>query len=373
MIIWLALIVPFLFSLFLSIKYKHKVIWQELLIPIGACVLLIIIFKSIGTYSLVKDYEYWGGYVKEVRHYEDWNEYIHQTCEDCSTDSDGNTTCTTYDCSYVDYHPEEWHAYDNNGIYFSINKKLYNKLVKQFDNISFVDLERHYYTNDGDMYGSIWDGKYKSFEFCATKHTYENKVQASNSIFNYPNVDEEEISQYKLYNYPEITSWNKLPTIIGYKEYKQDEELSKKFDWLNGILGKDKQVKVWVLLYKDAPRQVGLLQEALWKGGNKNEFNIAISLDKNNNIQWCHVFSWTEVQILKVDTRTFVEGMEKLDLYKLVGFLYKNIDAKWKRKEFKDFDYLTVEPPFWCIIITFVVTFVVSFISSIWIVKNEFY
>lgn len=372
MIIWFSLTIPILFAIGIILLFHRKVIWWEILIPLLISVLLTTIFKVTAGSSKVKDIEFWGNYVVTVCNYEDWNEYIHKTCEDCTTDEDGNTTCTTYDCSYVDYHPEYYTMILNSGKEITIKRKEYLRLKKKFGNNHFVELNRNYHTDDGDLWKSTYDESYEKFEFIATKHTYKNKVQASDDVFNFPDVDTANISFYELYRYPEIKNFYKLPAIIGPEKYSQGYGLIKKFDWVNGKLGMNKQLRVWVLIYENKPYRAGQLQEALWKRGNKNEFIISIGLDKDGNVQWCYPFSWTEVEILKIETRNFVRDMEKLDLSKLADFLYKELNEKFVRKPFADFDYLTVEPPLWSVIVTFGVVFLVNLLLSFWIVKNEF-
>lgn len=375
MAVWLVLLIPFIITIYCVYKYKRNLVWWEILIPIATSTIIILLFSWIGRSSLTKDYEYFGGYIKQVEYYEDWDEYIHQTCTrsvPCGTDSDGNTQyCDeTYDCSYVDYHPCYYVAIDNNGISFNLSAEEYNKFVKQFGNESFVDMGRDYYSDDGDAYISTWNGSYESYEFVATEHRYTNKVQVSTDVFNYPNVTEEEINQYKLYDYPEIQDWNKLPAVLS-NSIKISSDVQKKYDWLNGMLGKNKQVRVWVLIFDaKSSKQNGQMQEAYWKGGNKNELVICIGTD-GKTVNWTHIFTWCEVQSIKIDIRNFLETSKSLDLIALSDFTYNQINTKWKRKEFADFDYLSVEIPTWSIWVIIILTIAASIGTSMFIVKNN--
>lgn len=371
------MIIPILFAIGVILFFHRRVIWWEILIPLLSSVLLITIFKFTVGSSKVKDIEFWGNYIVATCYYEDWNEYIHRICTEsypCGTDANGKTIyCTrTYDCSYVDYHPEYFSMILNSEKEIRIKQKDYLRLKKKFGDNHFVELNRNYHTDDGDLWKSDYDESYEKFEFIATKHTYKNKVQASDDVFNFPEVDTADITLYGLYEYPEIKDFYKLPAIIGHKEYSQDSKIIKKFDWINGKLGMNKQLRVWILIYENKSFHAGELQEALWKGGNKNEFVVSVGLDKDGNVQWCYPFSWTEIEILKIETRNFVLDMEKLDLSKLADFLYKELNAKFVRKEFADFDYLTVEPPMWSVIATFIVVFLVNLVLSFWVVNNEY-
>ena len=46
--------------------------------------------------------------------------------------------------------------------------------------------------------------------------------------------------------------------------------------------------------------------------------------------------------------------------------------SKYERKDFKEFDYVTVEPPTWAIIVTFILTIAITFGLCYWAVVNEY-
>lgn len=351
--------------------------WWEFAIPFFVSLILILIFKFTSETMLTSDTEYLGSYITRVEYYEDWNEYITRICSrsvPCGSDSKGNTRyCTEmYDCSYVDYHPEEYHAIDNTGGDFRISERQYNAFVAKFEKPYFSDLRRSYYTNDGDMWTSEWDGNYKSYEFVATQQHYVNKVQAVPSVYTFPKVSKTDIKQYGLQEYPDIVDWYKLPALLADSGYVIQPGVQKKLNWLNGNLGAKKQVRVWCVIFRNRSRESGMLQEALWKGSNKNEFNIFISVDDKNQVQWCQVSTWCEVEILKIEVRNYVESMKTLDMKSLADYLYKELDEKFVRKQFAEFNYLTVEPSTSIVLWTFIITLLVNIAVSFWLVKNEF-
>ena len=363
--IFLALFIPVFTSIILWFWFKHKTVWWEFLIPFIASIITILIFKFTAEWSRTRDIEYWGGILTKTEYYEDWNEYIHQTCT-CCCDKDGNN-CMTYDCSYVNYHSPYWEITSSNNEVIRISENQYKELVKKFNNESFIDLHRGYYTNDGDKYVSIWDNDIKTLESVVTVHSYENRVQVSNSVFNYPKVKENDIKQYKLYEYPEIYDYYKQKCILGIK----DDTSERKFQILNSRLGLKKQVKVFILIFNDLPIKSAELQESYWKGGNKNEFIICIGIDDKMNVKWCKPFSWSEVAEPKIRTRNFVQKQDKLNLSELSDFLYKELDNNFIRKKFKEFSYLTVEPTTGQTISAFIITLIINIICSIFVIKND--
>lgn len=365
---------------FLLYKFRKNLTWWEIVIQFGVAIILIVISKAITEKINITDTEYWGSSVVQAEYYEPWNEWITQTCTrevPCGTDSQGNTEyCTEiYDCSYCEEHSARWQVlvtdYSGNLKAIGISQELYQQIIKKFGNSKFVDLSRKYYTKDGDKYVSTWPETFETYHFIASEHTYDNKVQVAKSVFNFPEVTEEEIKQYGLFQYPEVDANHDLPTILGPKVSGLNFA-EKKFKYLNGILGPKKLVRVWVLLFNNQPRQAGLLQEALWKKGNKNELVVCVSLDKRENIQWSYVFSWTEKEAVKIETRNFIDEQKKLNLPALADFLYQEIEAKWVRKKFADFNYLTVEPPLWAVLIAAFIQIIFNVGFGIWIVKNQY-
>lgn len=372
MIIYLALFVPLLTAVVLLLFFKHRMAWFEYSIPFVVSVILIVASKAITESVQTRDKEFWGSNVRYAEYYEDWNEYIRKTCTEsysCGTDSKGNTKyCTrTYDCSYVDYHPAYWKIKTTSNEEISISSAEYAHLTRQFGNEEFVELSRNYHSDDGDKYVTAWRGERETARPVVTEHLYENRVQASDDVFNFAEVGKEDVAFYGLHNYPEVRNYQ-CRTILGFEDALAEKELR----FINGDLGPIKQVRIWVIVFNGKSRDTGLLQESYWKGGNKNEFVVTIGIDSlSRKVQWCYPFSWTEEQRLKIDVRNFVESQGELNLLALAKFLETNIEQSFERKQFADFDYLTVEPPLLSVFITFLLTVALNLGLSWWAIKNE--
>ena len=367
---WIPLIYPILIGGLAMYFFKHRVLWWEAVIPMGVVVVFIALYRFGVETTLTYDTEYWGGTVEKVEYYEDWNEYIHRTCYRTVSCGKNCTRTESYDCSYVQYHSAYYKITDNNGFTARISKSKYESLAVQFkQQPQFVDLHRHYYTNDGDKYQFFWQGEKETFEPMVTDHSYENRVQASHSVYNYPEVTEEEQKKYQLHEYPEISK-NKLPAILTH-HLKNLPKAEKEFTWLNSSLGKKKQLRVWVCLFKNQPKLAGQMQERLWKGGNKNEFVICIGVDEEERVNWCHNFSWSEAQEPKITIRDFVMEQDTLNLVEVGKFAYKELDEKFKRKHFSEFSYLDVEPTPTSILWCHIISFLISIGISLWSLNNE--
>jgi len=378
MIIWFAMLVPVAAVILMNYCYKHRIAWWECLLPVGASFFLILITKACVETSQTQDTEFWTGYITAALYDEPWDEYVHDTCY--RTDDDGNTE--SYDCSYVDDHGPEWWATDNNELTIKIDEQIFAFLCQKFGNQNFVDMHRSYHSYDGDRYTTEWPGNDETIVAVTHEKTYENRTQASHSIYRFPEVDPEEVT---VMDYPAIAArgWFgtdvdkfKVPSILteveGLAGYDQaNEDLNN----LNAKFGKDKQIRIWLLVFGEGTSLAdGTNQEAYWGGGNKNELVICVGIDQNYGLQWAHIFSWTEVEELKIKTRDFILASrnQQLDLMKIVRWLKTNVPDVWKRKEFADFSYLSVEPPFGGILLAYILSILASLGTSLFAILNEY-
>jgi len=368
MIIWLALVIPLIAIPILFWRFQHQIRWWELLILAGTPILLITIAKFTIEYAQVADAEFWGGWATKAEYYEDWDEEVSCRHPRYTTDSKGNSHFAGYYHLYdVDYHPPYWQIVDSNGLVVYICQGNYRRLTGQFNNENFVDLHRRYHSNDGDKYVTTWPGSRETLEPVVTQHTYINKVQASSSIFNFPKIDPKKV---QLFEYPGIDGDAHQACILG-DVGPQVVQAEKYLQYWNAILGTTKQAKIFVLLFKNKQMRAAMDQEAYWKRGNKNELIVCIGIDDQYNTQWSYVFSWTEVEILKVEVKNLALDQKVLDLPTLVERVGPLVQEKWIRKHFRDFDYLSIDPPTWAVVLVFVLTLAVSTGLSIWVVKND--
>jgi len=362
------------------------------LIPVITCIILFVVpfFRSqttIGEYFMVfiptilvsvitffgieayvtTDTEYLGFYTTKVEYYERWNEYIHQTCTRSWTDSDGNTHSETYDCSYVDNHPPRWYMYLNNGKKIYIDKKEYRQIVQRFGvSEIFHDMHRHYHTIDGDMYYAEFPGDRNRMYTCTFANPYTNKILRSKSIFNFSDVQEEDLD--KVLDYQKVyRDQNPITGNIAIPRSVVDS-----FKYLNAYYGGKYQFRCYVWLWKDKPLQVSKLQQDFLVGGNKNELNVCISVDSTTNkIQWVNAFSWEDSPKIQTGVNHLYSKGEVLDLMKLNRYLLDKVPSDWKRKNFSDFDYIKHELNTKQWIIVYIFTIIASLGLSIFVIFND--
>jgi hypothetical protein len=379
--IWIAVLIPIVGAFIMLRWYRDHLAWWEIIIPMVVSLIFVLIFKFAVEKSQTSDTEYRGALVTEARYYESWTSYVRKTCS--RTTRVGKTSITTYyDCSYCDENPANWTVVDSRGNEFDISEDYYQQLTRRWKSSpAFVELGRNIdyggfdCGKDGDMYAIKWNGRPITSEATVTSHDYENRVQAAHTVFDFPEVTDDDKKMYHLVDYPEIENY-KQNTVLGDTlkwmtpiERKMGEKL---IQHSCGYWGPRKHANIWLIFFVDKPTMAATMQEAYWGGGNDNEITICIGLDsKSKNIQWVKPFSWTPNRTLLVDLREDIMNTKKFNFVKIKEAIDKNM-PKYVKKDFKEFSYITVDPPTWAIVTTFLVTILTTAGLCWWAVANDY-
>ena len=371
----IVFIIPILTVIILGVFFRKNTVWWEYLLVILPTILFYFGIKSIILYTSSLSSEYYGNYIVKIKHYDDWDEWVHKTCTRsvyAGKDSKGNSKyrTETYDCSYRDYHPDYWVMVDNNNYEIYISKQEYDSIKSIWNTPEvFIDMHRDYMTIDGDAQSHDWDNNKKHIKTITTEHKYINKIKNSLSVFNFREISDAEANKLGIYNYPKIVDYDQNP-IIGLKNCTDDDIISVKY--LNGIYGKEKQFRMFLLFYYNKDIQISLDQQSYWAGGNKNEFSVCIGLDSlTNKIQWVNAFSWMDKPTLEVNVESYLNSRDSVNIPEFAEYVNRLIPSQWQRKEFKDFDYLKPElnNRSYFILITLVLLY--NILISIFIIKND--
>lgn len=374
MTLWFAPLIPAIAVFVLYKFYQHKInVWEYAgLVGVPLVVTVILYYVSYG--YLLRDTEYWGSWVTKAIYEEAWDEEV--PCRHpkyCTrTDSKGNTE--SYFCGFehiydVDYHPEKWWYKDNIDQSFSCTKDYYDKLCQQFGNKYFVDMNRSFHSIDGDAYHTDFKGEEVKLEPVVTVHTYQNKVQVSNNVMNFYEITPEKAKELGLFEYPVVQN-QYADSILGY----DDPASQREFTLINSLLGSSKQIKVWVLVYHNQPSSLFQEQLVYWKNGNKNEITIGVGVNNLNEVQWCNVFTWCEVDDLNVEIKNKLAEQinHKLNLVEYAKWLRPELEKRWSRKSFKDFDYLQINLTNRQVIMIYIVVLATTISISAYAVRNEY-
>lgn len=305
--------------------------------------------------------EYLGSIVVELFHEDSWTEIvIREEKEFCGYDSNGKAEYRTVEREEYIYHPNIWQMRTSIGSSIDIDRSAFYNIVDVWQT------PKHTFSITGDeIQGGIRFGKRYRFSdvteeleengenplfneelrkrtYTVTEtHKYKNKVRNSNSIFKFEKINEEEAYGLGLCEYPPICDDYDQSPVIGTSGYAIDGEIDELYRTFNAYYGSAYEIRVFVLLF-DATEDVKIAQkqQAYWKGGNKNEFVICLGVT-DKVVKWCYTFSWMDEPVLGVKTEGYFREHTELDLKSYLYWLIDNLNY-WKRKEFADFDYITV-------------------------------
>jgi hypothetical protein len=380
MIDWFFIFIPILVSVIILIFWLHKVVWWEVLLLIVPSALIILLMNTIMVAYNTSDTEYLGSYITRVNYYEPWNERV--SCRHpiyctrtypCGTAKSPRTCTSTYVCGHVhpydvDYHPEEWTKEDNFKNEYSISQSDFNQLRKLFATKEyFVELDRDYHSIDGDAYCTDWAGEPEKSSVITKEGSYTNKIRASHSVFKFEDISEKDIKKWSLYDYPSVVDY-KQRVVLG---KKVDAITERKLQYINGYYGPNKQFKLFVLFFKNQSMDVAYKQRSYWEGGNKNEFVVCIGVDNSGRFEWVDAFSWMSKPALEAEVEDFIMKTEDVKLKKFADWLPKQVSKHWKRRDFKDFEYLQMElteTQIWWVMI---ILTIYNIVMSLWVINNE--
>lgn len=383
MSVWLVLIVPILSAIIAYILFKKSLTWWEMLIPLLVAIGLTFAMKVMFENLEKQSDEYWGALAVRAEYYEAYETWDHETCTRTITDSEGNTHTETYDCSHCDYYGPQWYLINNIGERWSISEATFKYLTKKWKvKPKFHELNRHidYHGScgqDGDKYTIEWDGNRQTAEVTTSLHSYENRVKAARNSFSFTKITEEEIKQYGLFDYPKIKEYTQN-NVLGLDQVKwitpgQRAWFVREANFLNGMYGPTKHARTYFLFFVDKPSLSAYMQEAYWVGGNGNELVICIGLSSTTSkIQWVTPFTWSPVRRLIPDIREDIMARPEFNVNHVIGVVEKQVSTNFKRRDFVEFSYISVEIPTWSKVVIWVIVTIVTIAIFVWNVTNEF-
>jgi hypothetical protein len=382
MLIWLFLLIPLIGSIYVFFNNRESVTRTEALIPFIVCFIAIAFVKLIVEKTQVDDTEYLGANLVEARYYEYWETYVHRTCSRTVSCGKNCTTVIYYDCSYCDENPEYWEVIDSEGNRYHVSGEYYNFLIKKWKaKPQFVELNRSIDNTmtcgkDGDMYRIFWNKDPMTSESSTWDNTYENRIKAANSSFDFVKVTEEDKVKYGIFEYPEINGIKQTTSLglekaqwLGKDKIAEFHQIS---DYLNGYLGPMKQARIYFLFFVDKPPMASNFQQAYWQGGNGNEVVVCIGLSKGSDqIKWVRPFSWSTNRKIIPEIREDIMGSPKFDPQGIRRIVFKDVLQYYRRRDFKEFSYVTVDPPTWSYVLVFILTSIITVLVCKFIIDNE--
>lgn len=365
----LIFLIPIVTAGILAFKFREKTALWEYAVVLVPSVLLFFALKYSFVYISSLDKEYLSDLVSKITYYEDWDETVMVTHTRTVSCGKGKTRTETYVVPERRYHPKRYVYETVTGETNDVSEDEYKLICYKLNMPAvFKDMHRSYRSKDGDAYVTSWNRTRENSYPVTWTHLYQNKVKASSySIFKYGNMSEKEIKENKLFDYPEIKNNDQNP-ILGFNATDTDIDAVR---YLNGYRGPKNQIHVFILCFNNPSLEVAEMQKAYWQGGNKNEFVVCLGV-KNNTVIWCNPFSWSDEPMLEVKTRDYFIKHPNINFKDYAEWLDTQIDKNWHRKEFNDFNYLSIELSIGWYIAILLIILCYNVGISYWVITNEF-
>lgn len=317
-----------------------------------------LIIGALYSKSLTSDKEYWGDSVVRICYSESWETWHDETCwrtVSDGKDSKGNeiTHQEPYDCSYCDETSAKYWVKCSSGSTHEISESEYwlwrHTYERRGATTTKIELNRkinysHGCGQDGDEFDT--EATSDQLLMCwASEHRYENRVQASESVFSEIPPTKAQKEKFKLQDYPKIDDDGYQQVIVGQTDLAERDSAELILQDFNGRYGKSKQIKLFIFVYgiDSHPDSTGEYQKRYFGNGNKNEFILCLGPNQNGKPAWHREISWTEEPSCQRIISTYLDTVKSTDLLQTSRVLIGAMD-NWKRKHFKDFNYLNVHP-----------------------------
>ena len=348
-----AYVIPVITCLLLHFEFDYDRGWIAyfwiMLFGEGTVGLLHWFFYDMHTSST----EYLGSMVHEIDHEESWTELVE--VRETKTDKNGKS----YTVTRIEerYHKERYYFFTTRGSKIDTDYGFYS-FVRELWGVSRHTLRWSANNIKGGIrFGSQYrrsdlglDGMENPEKWVpiTEKHSYTNKIRASNSIFKFEKIDRQRASEIGLVDYPAIRSYD-APCVLS-NEIPVASSIDDLFRKFNARYAPEFEMRLYILLYSAAKDiDISEQQRAYWQGGNKNELVVCIGMNENEEVDWARAFSWADEQIKEVETAQWLMEHPKLDWSEFHDWLTFHL-MDWKRKEFKDFDYINIMLPLWQIL-----------------------
>jgi hypothetical protein len=343
---YIIAILPIVIGGLLWVKFK-EINLGEWIGGSVAALILAIIFNVVAIHGMTDDVETWSGYVVRVIHYPQWVEQweeLHIETYACGSDSKGNTTyCTrTYYTTEYDTHSEHWTAIVNFGSYadeWLISPQSFAQIKHEFGG-QVVHGEQQSFDHggiqiNGDRNTYVTENHTGFVRPVTTLKHFVNKIKAAPSVFSFSKVP----TNITVYPWPnnEGNVWESRRVLGNAGKVIPLME----WDRLNSFLGPQKKVNLIIVGFDSKDSMLGQYQQAAWIGGKKNDLVITYG-GQPDDPAWCHVFGWTESELVKRDIESYV--MESGVSTNLMTFIQDEVLKNYKIKDWTKFDYIKIQP-----------------------------
>jgi len=324
---------------------------KEFLILISVSIIIAALSIVFIYHQNVTHDEIWNGLVtKKVREKVSCEHSYSCNCRESCSGSGKNRSCsTTCDTCYEHPYDFSYRVHDNTGERFTIDRidRQGLKTPQRFDQV-------------------------KIGEPTSSKHEYKDYVKASKgNLFS----KEAKYEGFKIPEYPfGIYDYYRLDRfIVSEVPIKNIGELQTNLSEMNGRISPAKQCNIIInLVKKQNPNYIYALDQK-WRGGNKNDIIIVISVDETNKkIEWVNVICLANSDIFRVKLRDSIMSIGTLDMPKIYSEIESNVRVNYQRKRMRDFEYLSasIAPTEGQLLVATIINSIICFFLTLYFYKN---
>jgi len=299
---------------------------------------------------------YYNGFAVYFEYYEEWTEEQ----ETCTTDSDGSTSCTTYDV----YHSPYYQTVTTNKEVIKIRKRNWLNARSAFG-AREVNLYRSGQVSHGD--GDKYVAQVVNTSVpTAVAWSEINYINATQNILRKKSY-EKKFNQYKkaglLKEYPK-----NIPSKYGYLNINRvlgnvhvSSTVKTLLDNTAGLLGKAKEVNPILYVVKGTDRSFKHVLESYWRKGGKNDAILILGVNDKGIVEWSDTIAWTKNVDFLINATNIYEGMEVNN--ELVKKFSKEILTHFERTPMESLSYLSrnISLPWWAQALVLLLNLVGSF------------
>ena len=342
---------------------SHRVVWWEWAASASLALLLAVIFQFASVSGMTADTETWSGRVTEATHIGAWDEYyeeaIYRTERWTTTETEGYTdsagkrktrTVTKHHSKRVfdhwdprrRHHGDEYRGSSDLG-YVNVDADRYRLIVSQWGGEQSYPGDRTTSEHKSRMIGGDPNdyqvvNKNGFITPVQTTKAFENRIKAAPTTFSFPPVP----PGVAVFEYPENRDTYASDRLLG----TANSIGTLAWDQMNAALGFTKKVNVIACGFgPDADSSIAQWQRAKWVGGKKNDVVICYGGGTISRPTWCVVFGWSDSNVCKHNLETIVLDNQMISSVTLL--IRDEIMKNYEKKNWRDFDYISIEPPTW--------------------------
>lgn len=327
--------------------FGYEARWRDWGISAGIGLLTATCFQIGLYYGMAGDEQVFSGQITGAKHFAAWTEYyeyaVYRTVT--SQDSKGNTTSRQVFDHWqptTAYHADSYTDYSNIQRNYEVSQGVYAWTRDKFGGEHAVP-------------GDRVTGNHNSYMISGDPNDYEapnqtgynvpvtdvrswiNKVKCCPSVFSFAPLPK----GVQVFPYPYPSDPFRSNRLLG-TSAKSVDTLA--FDQMCARLGPVKKSNLILVGFGDKDSSYAHYQEAAWVGGKKNDVVLCFGGDPAKPT-WSYCFGWTEAALVKrnLETLALDQGVSTATLPAIESEIRQN----YKLKDWKKFDYLTIEPPLW--------------------------